>query len=78
LLRVNGALLQPLQYDSDGYDAGVWSALVQEYGWHGPAIASLQEELTDRPPVPEDVEKLLVRIAVRYGVPLGNSQFASQ
>jgi hypothetical protein len=26
----------------------------------------------------EQVEKLLVRIVVRYGVPIGNSQFASQ
>jgi hypothetical protein len=29
-------------------------------------------------PSAAEVEKLLVRIAVRYGAPIGNSQFASQ
>ena len=48
-------------------------------GWEGGAIDSLREWLDDpRPPGDEFVEKFLVRVMVRAGVPTGNSQFASQ
>jgi hypothetical protein len=44
-------------------------------GWQ---IDSLRIYLVDEVPTPQDVERLLIRSCVRCGVPIGNSQFASQ
>jgi len=78
LLRVNKAELQPLRYEPDEFDPAAWRELSEAHHWNGPAIDYLHAVLESRPPTPEEVERLLIRIGVRYGTPLGNSQFASQ
>lgn len=77
LLRANEAEKQALYYDPDTFDAGRWRKLRED--WDGDAFLYLDEALPDGEALTaEDVEQLLVRIAIRYGVPIGNSQFASQ
>ncbi len=76
LLRANKAALQPLRYDPSEFDQSAWLILAET--WSGPVVDTLRSYLTDHAPTPEDVEVLLIRICVRYGVPIGNSQFASQ
>lgn len=78
LLRANHALLQPLGYEKDSFDPSACRARIAADGWSGPAIEKVCALLADRSPTAEEVEQLLIRICVRYGVPLGNSQFASQ
>lgn len=76
LLRANKAQLQPLMFLPEEFDSSAWRRLADT--WEGPIIASLREDLADRALTVEEVEVLLVRICVRYGIPIGNSQFASQ
>ena len=79
LLRVNRAVPQRLRYDPDTFDASKWRNLRDEDSWSGSALDYLDQALPPGAKLPEaEVEQLLVRIAVRYGVPIGNSQFASQ
>jgi hypothetical protein len=79
LLRVNQAALQALRYDPDTFDSTKWRKLRDAQGWSGAAFDKLDESQAGQVgPSPAEVEKLLVRIAVRYGAPIGNSQFASQ
>lgn len=76
LLRVNRAQLHPLHYATSDYDRERWSTIRNEYDWSGSAFDAV-DEWHDSPSV-KQVENMLVRIAVRYGAPIGNSQFASQ
>ncbi|MGH3278226.1 MAG: hypothetical protein ACRDNW_03720 [Trebonia sp.] len=79
LLRVNRATPQALDYDPDTFDSSKWRTLRAARGWSGAAFDNLDEALAGHAgPDAAEVEKLLVRIAVRYGAPIGNSQFASQ
>ncbi|MGW4125879.1 hypothetical protein [Nocardia sp. NPDC004711] len=79
LLRVNRAVPQALLYDPVTFDGGRWRSVRESYGWNGTAFDLLEAALPEGEPLPvTEVEKLLVRIAVRYGAPIGNSQFASQ
>ncbi|WP_454165388.1 hypothetical protein [Gordonia iterans] len=78
LLRVNRAELTPLLYDPDGFDASRWRALIAAHQWEGSVIDALQRDLADRALTAVEVEKLLIRIGVRYGTPLGNAWDASQ
>ncbi|MFE2955085.1 hypothetical protein [Nocardia tengchongensis] len=79
LLRVNRGALQLFRYVPDTFDANRWKVIRDKHGWEGKALDNLEAALPDGTPLPAtEVEKLIVRIAVRYGVPIGNSQFASQ
>lgn len=61
----------------DGYDASVGREAAQ--GWSGGAFNTLATWLDDPRPISVDsAETLLIRIAVRCGVPIGNSKDASQ
>lgn len=76
LLGVNNALLQPLRYEPASFDASICLTFAEP--WEGWQIDRLRSYLVDESPTPQDVERLLIRICVRSGVPIGNSQFASQ
>jgi hypothetical protein len=79
LLRVNQAVPQALRYDPNTFDASKWRDLRDKDNWSGEGLDNLNMALPPGAILPEaQVEELLVRIAVRYGVPIGNSQFASQ
>ena len=79
LLRVNRATPQALRYDPNAFDSSNWRTLRDARGWSGEAFDYLDKALADHiGPESAEVEKLLVRIAVRYGAPIGNSQFGSQ
>ena len=79
LLRVNHAEPQALRYDPDTFDAAMWRRIRDKDEWSGSLIGRLDDALPAGAMLSaEDVEKLLVRICVRYGVPIGNAQFASQ
>jgi hypothetical protein len=79
LLRVNRAVPQHLHYDPDTFDTSKWRNLQDTDSWWGPGPDNLDKALPPGAKLSEEqVEQLLVRIAVRYGVPIGNSQFASQ
>jgi hypothetical protein len=79
LLRVNRAVPQHLRYDPGTFDASKWRNLRDRDSWSGPGLDYLDKALPPGAMLSEaEVEQLLVRIAVRYGAPIGNSQFASQ
>ncbi|MFD9829023.1 hypothetical protein ACFWXB_16245 [Tsukamurella tyrosinosolvens] len=79
LLRVNRAKSRAFNYEPDAFESSRWRGIVERGRWSGPAIDSLEVHFASGDTLKSvDVEKLLVRIAVRYGVPIGNSQFASQ
>jgi hypothetical protein len=79
LLRVNRAVPQHLYYDPNTFDASKWRNFRDRDSWTGAALDYLNKALPPGAKLSEEqVEQLLVRIAVRYGVPIGNSQFASQ
>lgn len=79
LLRVNRASPQALRYDPDTFDSSKWRTLRDAGAWHGTAFDNLDESLMGSAGMDaKEIEKLLIRIAVRYGAPIGNSQFASQ
>lgn len=79
LLRVNQAVPQNLYYDPNTFDARKWRNFRDRDSWSGAALDYLDKALPPGAKLSEEqVEQLLVRIAVRYGVPIGNSQFASQ
>lgn len=79
LLGVNQAVPQHLHYDPDTFDASKWRNLRDSDSWSGAAFDYLDRALPLGAQLSAaEVEQLLVRIAVRYGVPIGNSQFASQ
>lgn len=79
LLRVNRAVPKYFRYNPDTFDASKWRGLRDKGSWSGPGLDYLDKALPVGAKLPDaEVEQLLVRIAVRYGVPIGNSQFASQ
>lgn len=78
LLSVNNALLQPIRYEENKFDAARCLSQIEADRWSGSAVDTLRAYLAEQSPTAQDVEKLLIRICVRYGVPIGNSQFASQ
>ncbi|WP_040837386.1 hypothetical protein [Nocardia brevicatena] len=79
LLRANKAQVQPLHYEPATFDGTKWKLILDQQGWGGTAFDKLAVTLgSGEAPTVEEIEKLLVRIAVRYGTPIGNSQFASQ
>ncbi|MEV6903451.1 hypothetical protein [Amycolatopsis sp. NPDC051372] len=79
LLRVNHADLQAFHYDPASFDGRRWRDIRLKNGWSGSLFDRLDSDLPAGYGFSAStVEKLLVRIAVRYGVPIGNSQFGSQ
>lgn len=78
LLRVNHAHCEAFTYDPATFDPTRWQAIVAAGDWGGSAVERLWERLLAGPPTVAEVEELLIRIAVRYGTPLGNSQYHSQ
>lgn len=73
LLQNNHAVQQRLRFVAIDADALV-DALA---GWTGPGIDRLRIAAL-APWTAEDIEKVLIRTAVRTGAPIGNSQFAGQ
>jgi hypothetical protein len=79
LLRANKARIQPLRYIPAEFDGSKWTAIRDREGWQGKAFDTLAAVFEQGwVPTAEDIEKVLIRVAVRYGTPIGNSQFASQ
>ncbi|WGW10608.1 hypothetical protein LWF01_10705 [Saxibacter everestensis] len=79
LLKENQAELHPLCYEHQRFAPRRMLATIQEGGWSGPSIAKTLSRLGDGPaPSVEEVEQVMVRIAVRTGSLIGNAQFASQ
>lgn len=79
LAAENNAERIPLRYKSDEFDPLKLAAVIDTEEWKGGAIATLLDRLDEgRPPTAEEVERILVRIHVRMGCLIGNSQYASQ
>lgn len=80
LLSENDAMSRPLFYDPASFDPELLQRHVTTEHWEGGAIDSVLERLrrTDGAPTVEEVEQILVRLHIRTGRLLGNSQFASQ
>lgn len=78
LLRVNRATARALHYDGERFDGPAWKAIRDEHKWDGASIENLDERLKAGAPSLDEVEELLIRVAVRYGCPIGNSTYHSQ
>ncbi|WP_067779659.1 hypothetical protein [Actinomyces vulturis] len=78
LLGVNKAKIIPLRYDPSTSDFSPIFDCIKREGWHGSYFERLTEFLETSIPTVEEVEKILIRIVLRCGCLIGNSQFASQ
>lgn len=80
LLSENNAKSRPLRHDPAMFEPGPLQHHVEQEGWAGGAIDSVLERLRqpDGAPTTEEVEQILVRLHIRTGRLIGNSQFASQ
>lgn len=80
LLSENDAQPHHFRYGPAAFDPAVLAQHVKAEGWEGNAIDSVLERLRDESgaPTPEEVEGILVRLHVRTGRLIGNSQYASQ
>ena len=80
LLAENDAQPHPLRYDPADFDPAPLTRHVGTEGWEGKAIDTVLERCRrqDGAPTVEEVEQILVRLHVRTGRLIGNSQFASQ
>lgn len=76
LVQQNGGQPVPLRLIS--FDAEPAFERIRLDRWLGVAIEALTARLSAGPLTVSDVEKLLVRICVHVGAPVGNSQFAGQ
>lgn len=80
LMVENEARRRALRYDSGSFDASKLKTHISAYRWSGGAIDTVLERLIDEggSPTVEEIEEILVRIHIRAGRLIGNSQFASQ
>lgn len=80
LLAENDARQRPLRYDPSTFDPAPLAQHVAAEGWKGKAIDTVLERCRrqDGAPTVEEVEQILVRLHVRTGRLIGNSQYASQ
>lgn len=80
LLSENDAQPHYFRYEPADFDRAMLTQHVRTQGWEGNAIDSVLERLRDEggAPAPEEVEGILVRLHVRTGRLIGNSQYASQ
>lgn len=78
LLRTQEGRNVPLRVDPDSFDRSAVPKIIERYEWKGTAIDTALKELPSIHMDSEMVEKVLIRIAVRMGRLIGNSQFASQ
>ncbi|MGY5766566.1 hypothetical protein ACXET9_15370 [Brachybacterium sp. DNPG3] len=79
LWRENSARSRGLSYDPAAFDPTAALAIIAREGWGGGACDGLGERhRIAQAPTVEEVEKVLVRIHIRAGRLIGNSQFGSQ
>lgn len=81
LLGENNAISHPLRYDPDvDFDGAQARAAVAAGGWDESAFTEVAKWLDDgsRFCGGAEIERFLIRIAVRSGAPIGNSALAGQ
>lgn len=79
MMYENETTRRPLIYDDVTFGSDALCALLEEHEWSGSSVDALRERLdAGVPPTVGEVEQILVRIHVRAGRIVGNSQFASQ
>ena len=80
LLAENDAQPHPLRYDPAAFSPASLTRHVRAEGWEGKAIDTVLErcQRQDGAQTVEEVEQILVRLHVRTGRLIGNSQYASQ
>ncbi|SMQ66974.1 hypothetical protein SAMN06295909_1381 [Plantibacter sp. VKM Ac-1784] len=79
LVTENDASRRPLRYDPDTFDPATVFTYIAAESWAGPAIDRVVARLKAGAfPSASEVEEILIRIHVRTGRLIGNSQFASQ
>ena len=80
LLVENDAERRTLRYDPATFDPAPLVRHAEAEGWQGAAIDRVLDRCRreDGAPTVEEVEEILVRLHVRTGRLIGNSQFASQ
>lgn len=79
LMGENDASRWPLSYSPESFDGTKLLSHINAEQWHGKSIDLVIGRLTNaEPPTLEEVEQILIRIHVRAGCLIGNSQFGSQ
>lgn len=79
LLRENGAAPRCFVYDQGQFDPSRMTAIIAKNRWEGKAIDVVQRRAdAGEAPTVEEVEEFLVRVHIRTGRLVGNSQYASQ
>lgn len=79
LWRENNARRLCIDYDDGAFDPAAALSIIEREGWGGGAIDSARARLEDgEAPTVEEVEEILVRIHIRAGRLIGNSDRASQ
>jgi len=80
LLVENHAHRRTLRYDPATFDPAPLVQHVEAEGWNGSAIDGVLDRCVreDGAPTLEEVEAILVRLHIRTGRLIGNSQYASQ
>jgi hypothetical protein len=79
LAAENNTQRRPLRYDPEKFDPSKLKMHIAAERWSGAAIDTVVERLDEKiPPTPEEVEQILIRIHIRTGRLIGNSQYASQ
>lgn len=78
LVEENQAERKPLLFDPLNFDRTKLDSLITKYRWSGDAISTLQSFLSTELLTPSLVEEALIRIHVRAGKLIGNSQHGSQ
>lgn len=79
LINENEARSRPLRYDPASFDFDLLRTHIAVENWTGGAVDIVTARLdAKQPPTVEEVEQILIRIHVRTGRLIGNSQFASQ
>lgn len=79
LILENSGFPAYLKYDPLSFDKTKLKEIIETYRWSGPYIDLIaQPSEEDDVPSHSDVERILIRIAVRMGRVIGNSQFSGQ
>ncbi|WP_209561067.1 hypothetical protein [Frigoribacterium sp. PvP032] len=79
LMSENEGERRPFRYEPTSFDKSKLPAHINAEDWHGESVDRVVERLASgEPPTLEEVEQILIRIHVRAGCLIGNSQFGSQ
>lgn len=78
LVEENDAVRKPLRYEPGSFNPEKLLLLVAQEKWEGEAVTAMLEFVQNSTLTVEQVEQVLIRVHVRTGRLIGNSQFASQ